>query len=135
MTSGDMEELTEISGGLVTKHINKYSSQRDDRDKLKCSHCGGSRHTRDECYRIIGYSEWWSDPLKRREPRQVSDKGKASVVVNETKKLEEEPSEISEEETKMADENFSCAAINTKQRRRRLFKGILKRNEKAHIPI
>ena len=28
---------------------------------MKCSHCGGSRHTKDGCFKIIGYPEWWDD--------------------------------------------------------------------------
>ncbi|CAL2272720.1 unnamed protein product [Prunus armeniaca] len=25
----------------------------------KCTHCGGDKHTRDGCYELIGYLDWW----------------------------------------------------------------------------
>ena len=28
---------------------------------MKCSHCGGFRHTKDGFFKIIGYLEWWDD--------------------------------------------------------------------------
>jgi len=30
-----------------------------EKDKLRCSHCNGSRHTRDTCFEIHGYPEWF----------------------------------------------------------------------------
>ena len=33
---------------------------------MKCSHCGGSRHTNDGCFKLIGYPEWW-DNLQRKK--------------------------------------------------------------------
>ena len=33
---------------------------------MKCRHCGGSRHTKDSCFKLIGYPEWWDD-LQRKK--------------------------------------------------------------------
>ncbi|KAK9058242.1 hypothetical protein SSX86_023082 [Deinandra increscens subsp. villosa] len=41
------------------------SSSRLDKTKLKCSHCGMSKHTKKQCFRIVGYPEWWTDNHKR----------------------------------------------------------------------
>lgn len=53
--------------------------KNDDKATLQCSHCGGTRHTKEECFKLIGYPEWWSDP-KKKEPRHQNDKGKAAMV-------------------------------------------------------
>ncbi|XP_021829064.1 uncharacterized protein LOC110769409 [Prunus avium] len=29
------------------------------RPETKCTHCGGSKHTRARCYELIGYTDWW----------------------------------------------------------------------------
>ena len=33
---------------------------------LGCSHCGGSRHTKEGCFKLVGYPNWWDDLLKRK---------------------------------------------------------------------
>ena len=86
---GEKAEHTEIGSRVVTKHANKLSSRRDKRAKLKCSHYGNSRHTKEGIFKILRYPEWWSDPTKRREPRGDSDKGKVAVAVNEIEGSEE----------------------------------------------
>ena len=51
---------SEIGSGLAVKHHRSNPSfRRDMEDKtyLKCSHCGGSRHTKEGCFKIIGYPE------------------------------------------------------------------------------
>ena len=40
--------------------------EEDDRRKLRCTHCGGSRHTKEECFKLVGYSDWWNDLQKRK---------------------------------------------------------------------
>ena len=39
--------------------------QGDDKSKLKCSHCGGTRHTKEGCFKLVGYPDWWPDTKKR----------------------------------------------------------------------
>lgn len=34
--------------------------------KLRCSCCGGSRHTKEGCFKLVGYPDWWDD-LRRRK--------------------------------------------------------------------
>ncbi|XP_071740533.1 uncharacterized protein [Rutidosis leptorrhynchoides] len=57
---------------LVSKNQcrSDYSSIND-KDNLKCDECGMKRHTKDQCFRIVGYPEWWNNGHK---------KGRASIA-------------------------------------------------------
>jgi hypothetical protein len=51
----------EIGSGIVAKNRSDYSSfQRDkiDKSQLRCDYCGGSRHTKEECFKLIRYPDW-----------------------------------------------------------------------------
>ena len=71
------------------KHRSKNVFRRDiDKDKthLKCSYCGGSRHTKEGCFKIIGYPKWW-DEFRQREGAATKAPlsktgGKAHLVTN-----------------------------------------------------
>ncbi|XP_035831181.1 uncharacterized protein LOC118480438 [Helianthus annuus] len=54
-----------------------------DKTNLKCEHCGMMRHTKDQCFRIVGYPEWWSDGHKK-GTKSNKDGGKAAVATNRT---------------------------------------------------
>lgn len=60
------------------KHKSHTSSEG-----LKCSHCGNSKHTRDTCFKLHGYPDWWND-LQAKKGRDLGTKdegsGKAAVV-------------------------------------------------------
>ncbi|RVX03529.1 hypothetical protein CK203_027783 [Vitis vinifera] len=49
---------------------------------LKCSHCGNSKHTRDTCFKLHGYPNWWND-LRAKKGRDAGtkDEGSATIVV------------------------------------------------------
>ncbi|XP_076931311.1 uncharacterized protein LOC143596416 [Bidens hawaiensis] len=51
-------------GKSGNKSLNS-SSSRIDKTNLKCSHCGMSKHTRDQCFKLVGYPEWWNDGHKK----------------------------------------------------------------------
>lgn len=59
------------------------SSLRSDKSRLWCSHCGMSKHTKEQCFKIVGYPEWWSDGHKR-NIRPGEENGNPSVVVGNT---------------------------------------------------
>ena len=40
-----------------------------EKDKLRCSHCNGSRHTRDTCFEIHGYPDWFLEKRKQSQAR------------------------------------------------------------------
>jgi hypothetical protein len=47
-----------------------YTTQNlTEKDKLRCSHCNGSRHTRDTCFEIHGYPEWFLKKQKQSKAR------------------------------------------------------------------
>ncbi|CAO2841169.1 unnamed protein product [Amaranthus hypochondriacus] len=58
------------SGNYISKS-RPYREQirRDEEDKshLHCTHCGGSRHTKDGCFKIIGFPEWWDEHQARKK--------------------------------------------------------------------
>ena len=51
---------SEIGSGLVARNRSGRPSYRQEEDKshLKCSHCGGTRHTKEGCFKLIGFPEW-----------------------------------------------------------------------------
>nr|GEV48710.1 putative Gag-polypeptide of LTR copia-type [Tanacetum cinerariifolium] len=61
--------------GLSTKGFRRFDGKEkpatiDDKSHLKCEECGMNRHTKDQCFKIIGYPDWWTDGHKT-----VSNKG------------------------------------------------------------
>lgn len=32
-----------------------------DKSNLKCDYCNGTKHTRESCFKLIGYPEWWGE--------------------------------------------------------------------------
>ncbi|XP_043806668.1 uncharacterized protein LOC122721806 [Manihot esculenta] len=71
-----------VGAGLLAKNrsdIDK-SSLRDDKSSLKCTHCGGSRHTRDGCFKIIGYPEWWEENNIRKKKGKGQGAGNTATV-------------------------------------------------------
>ena len=75
----------ESSGTSGVFAVKGRTSQREvDKSHLKCTHCGGMRHTKNECFKLVGYLEWWSDTKKKgaKEPARFSDynrTGRAAV--------------------------------------------------------
>ncbi|KAI5337538.1 hypothetical protein L3X38_016809 [Prunus dulcis] len=52
------------------------------RPERKCTHCGGSKHTRDGCYKLIGYPDRWDHskaPHKNRGKSLDTSSDSASV--------------------------------------------------------
>ena len=47
-----------------------------------CSHCGGKKHTKEGCFLLVGYPEWWDDMKKQRAARAaVNRTGRAAITV------------------------------------------------------
>lgn len=66
VVSGQMElvQNTEAAGfisrGQPRQSESKFkeSSHWPDKSKLRCSHCGQTKHTKDQCFELVGYPEW-----------------------------------------------------------------------------
>ena len=58
---------SEIGSGLAAHHRSERPLfRREDWTNLKCSHCDGSRHTKDTCFKLIGYPDWEEDLQKKK---------------------------------------------------------------------
>ena len=56
----------------------------DDRSRLVCTHCGGKKHTKEGCFLLIGYSEWWDDMKKARAQKSAANRtSRAAVAVGD----------------------------------------------------
>ncbi|KAJ0471582.1 hypothetical protein HanLR1_Chr15g0559371 [Helianthus annuus] len=76
------EGLGFLSRGRASqKSSNTGSSFRIDKSKLKCDHCGMSKHTKDQCFELVGYPEWWNDNHKTQKGGKPGATGKAAAAV------------------------------------------------------
>ena len=69
----------------VNFNTDKFSNFKD-KSKLKCSHCGGTRHTREQCFEIVGYPEWWKNTKKKQQ--NDANRGRASMAATGGNKAE-----------------------------------------------
>lgn len=53
----------------------------EDRSKLVCSNCGKRRHTKDQCFELVGYPYWWESKHKSVPNRPPWNKGHAATAV------------------------------------------------------
>ncbi|KAJ0444834.1 putative RNA-directed DNA polymerase [Helianthus annuus] len=56
------------------------SSSRIDKSKLKCNYCGMTKHMKDQCFKLVGFPEWWNDGYKKRK-NSVTEGGKSVAAV------------------------------------------------------
>ncbi|KAJ0953058.1 hypothetical protein HanPSC8_Chr02g0079581 [Helianthus annuus] len=71
-------------GRTGKRNFNSGSSPRIDKTKLKCDHCGMMKYTKDQCFRLVGYPEWWNDGHKR-----GNKEGKAAAAIGNTEDIGE----------------------------------------------
>ncbi|CAH1428172.1 unnamed protein product [Lactuca virosa] len=78
---------TETEGmGLATKGYRRSEGKKngsmikEDTTNLKCDHCGMSRHTKEQCFRLVGYPEWWADGHKKSTKGLGPEKGRAPTT-------------------------------------------------------
>uniref|UniRef100_A0A803LY61 Retroviral polymerase SH3-like domain-containing protein n=1 Tax=Chenopodium quinoa TaxID=63459 RepID=A0A803LY61_CHEQI len=74
-----------IGSGFAAKGRTEKPAFRreDDWASLKCTHCVGTRHTKDGCFKIIGYPEWWTERKKKGPENQgmgTAKKPSTSIV-------------------------------------------------------
>ncbi|KAB2614171.1 hypothetical protein D8674_038887 [Pyrus ussuriensis x Pyrus communis] len=53
------------SGGVSNLSVNSRSFTRENKDNLKCTFCGQTRHTEDTCFEKHGVPEWFPELKKR----------------------------------------------------------------------
>ncbi|KAH0781748.1 hypothetical protein KY290_001346 [Solanum tuberosum] len=76
--NGDLEksEAATIVNRMRSKGINKST--------YKCTHCDQSGHTKDRCFEIVGYPEWWDHNCDSRR-RNASKSSTAAIVETNAK--------------------------------------------------
>ena len=56
--------------------------QDEEKSKLTCSHCGGRKQTKDGCFLLVGYPDWWDDMKKARAAKSATrNNGRVAVAV------------------------------------------------------
>ncbi|XP_042027341.1 uncharacterized protein LOC121774557 [Salvia splendens] len=55
------------SGGNADGNWNKKTEE--EKLRLTCTHCGKKKHTRDTCFELHGYPEWWEEWKSKPPPR------------------------------------------------------------------
>ena len=55
--------LDKGQGWSRSETVRWHPSQRHKEDKshIHCTHCGMKKHTKETCFKIVGYLEWWKD--------------------------------------------------------------------------
>ncbi|XP_078153883.1 uncharacterized protein LOC144549006 [Carex rostrata] len=76
---GSGNSMAMVSQGYKHLEVNSVSSKylsKQEKTKLKCSHCGGTGHLKEGCFKIIGYPDWYQE--KRIKQQRGKMKGKAN---------------------------------------------------------
>uniref|UniRef100_A0A2N9EIQ9 Integrase catalytic domain-containing protein n=1 Tax=Fagus sylvatica TaxID=28930 RepID=A0A2N9EIQ9_FAGSY len=61
-----------------------FSRSKGHSDGNKCTHCGSTKHTRDTCFKLHGYPDWWHElqaRKKRDAPAPEDIPGRATVAM------------------------------------------------------
>jgi len=70
---------TSSSGGHNTYHLAKTKGQVET-ESSGCSYCGNMKHTRDTCFKLHGYQEWWNELKTRKHKAVTGDTGQVSLA-------------------------------------------------------
>nr|GEW67223.1 putative ribonuclease H-like domain-containing protein [Tanacetum cinerariifolium] len=94
--------------GFVTKGYRRNDGKkkwvtRDDKSHLKCEECGMSRYTKEQCFRIVGYPDWWTDGNKKCTKSSKTEKEK--VPTTNTSSINKENTSVNGS-THMAQSSF-----------------------------
>ncbi|KAL3513317.1 hypothetical protein ACH5RR_026034 [Cinchona calisaya] len=68
------------AAAMVTRNRSK-TTKSVEKSAYKCTHCDQSRHTKDRCYELVGYPEWWDHS---RASRKKNSKKTPTPTIVET---------------------------------------------------
>ena len=99
MVKGDTDSnsLAMVSKGYKPGKMYDFQGKKNfhiDKSKLKCMTCGKSRHTKENCFEVVGYPDWWKGDKKK-----IEEKGKgvaattAAVNSREASKQQVDPNQ------------------------------------------
>ncbi|KAB5525212.1 hypothetical protein DKX38_022961 [Salix brachista] len=69
-TTGESSSMAMISK-TPFKPRNFRAIEEAEKDKLRCSHCNGNRHTKDTCFEIHGYPDWFLEKRKQSKTKSM----------------------------------------------------------------
>ena len=58
--------VAQRSKGPPSSHWSSSTQGVKDKPVFKCTHCGGSKHTREHCYELVGFPSWWDHSKNKR---------------------------------------------------------------------
>ncbi|KAI5324530.1 hypothetical protein L3X38_033603 [Prunus dulcis] len=58
--------VAQRSKGPPSSHGSSSTQGVKDKPVFKCTHCGGSKHTREHCYELDGFPSWWDHSKNKR---------------------------------------------------------------------
>ena len=62
------------------------SRKNTDKSTSKCTHCHKKGHTKDRCFELVGYPDWWEH---NRDPRKKNSKSTSLATAAKTKPIED----------------------------------------------
>ncbi|KAF7810093.1 uncharacterized protein G2W53_036836 [Senna tora] len=82
--NGNQVEASAMSakGNFRSEGFKKVDDKKIEKMSKFCDHCQQNRHTKEGCFKLIGYPDWWKD-LKEQK-RKMTKKGTTANLVAET---------------------------------------------------
>ncbi|GJU95598.1 putative RNA-directed DNA polymerase [Tanacetum coccineum] len=80
LIAGETEGVGFVTKGYRRNDGKKKWVTKDDKSHLKCEECGMSRHTKEQCFRIVGYPDWWTDGNKKGTKSAKTEKEKVPTT-------------------------------------------------------
>nr|GEW52555.1 hypothetical protein [Tanacetum cinerariifolium] len=101
LIDGETEGVGFVTKGYRRNDGTKKWVTRDDKSHLKCEKCGMSRHTKEQCFHIVGYPDWWTDGNKKgtKSAKTEKEKGTKSAKTEKEKVPTTNNSSINKENT------------------------------------
>ena len=69
-------ETSSMGGGKP----NATTKNKGQTERGGCNHCGNMKHTRETCFKLHGYPEWWNELKARKQREATGGSGRAALV-------------------------------------------------------
>nr|GEZ74534.1 hypothetical protein [Tanacetum cinerariifolium] len=76
----DLDGIWLVSKGRRSDQKFNSSSSRIDKTKLKCKNCGMTKHTKEQCFEIVGYPDWWVGNKKGKSGKAAGAVGSQETI-------------------------------------------------------